>query len=63
VAETIAQPRAEEFDALVQQLLPKVQQLLPHLSPIEALRGAALMAEYRIAEEQTLVWTSMPSRS
>lgn len=62
MAETIAQPRAEEFDQLVQELLPKVRHLLPHLSPVDALRAAAFMAEYRLAEEQTLVWTSMPAR-
>jgi hypothetical protein len=58
VAESIGQPRAEEFDALVRELLPKVKHILPHLSAVEALRAAALMAEYRLAEEQTLVWTS-----
>lgn len=60
MAESIGQPRAEEFDALVQELLPKVKHILPHLSSVEALRAAALMAEYRLAEEQTLVWTSTP---
>jgi hypothetical protein len=62
VSESIGQPRAEEFDALVRELLPKVKHILPHLSPVDALRAAALMAEYRLAEEQTLVWTSAPSR-
>lgn len=52
----IGQPRAEEFDRLVEKLLPKIRELLPHLSDVEALRAAALMAEYRIAEEDTLVW-------
>jgi hypothetical protein len=58
----IGQPRAEEFDRLVQELLPKVRALLPHLSDVEALRGAALMAEYRLAAEQTLVWGGSAQR-
>ncbi|MDB4887534.1 MAG: hypothetical protein JWN79_2972 [Gemmatimonadetes bacterium] len=59
----IGQPRAEEFDRLVQELLPKVRELLPHLSDVEALRGAALMAEYRLAAEQTLVWGGSSRRT
>jgi hypothetical protein len=51
-----AQPRAEQFDALVRELLPKIRQLSPHLSEIEALRAAARMAEYRLDDEATLVW-------
>ena len=51
-----AQPRAEQFDALVRELLPKVRLLSPHLSDVEALRAAALMAEYRLKDEETLVW-------
>jgi hypothetical protein len=52
----IAQPRAEQFDALVRELLPKVRLLSPHLSEMEALRAAARMAEYRLNDEETLVW-------
>jgi hypothetical protein len=52
----MAQPRAEQFDALVRELLPKIRQLSPHLSEIEALRAAARMAEYRLDDEATLVW-------
>ncbi|MDB4880001.1 MAG: hypothetical protein JWL60_1447 [Gemmatimonadetes bacterium] len=59
-----AQPRLEEFDALVKELLPSVRELLPHLSDIEALRTTARMAEYRLNAEETLVWASrrFPSR-
>ena len=52
----LAQPRAEEFDALVQELYPKIRQLSPHLSPVEALRAATRMAEYRMDDEATLMW-------
>jgi hypothetical protein len=51
-----AQPRAEQFDALVRELLPKVRLLSPHLSEVEALRAASLMAEYRLKDEETIVW-------
>ena len=51
-----AQPRAEQFDALVRELLPKVRLLSPHLSEVEALRAAARMAEYRLIDEDTIVW-------
>jgi hypothetical protein len=51
-----AQPRAEQFDALVRELLPKVRQLSPHLSEMEALRAATRMAEYRLNDEETVVW-------
>jgi hypothetical protein len=56
VRSPMAQPRAEQFDALVRELLPKIRQLSPHLSEIEALRAAARMAEYRLDDEATLVW-------
>lgn len=52
----LAQPRAEQFDALVRELLPKVKLLSPHLSEVEALRAAARMAEYRLSDEDTTVW-------
>ena len=52
----LAQPRAEEFDALVRELLPKIRQISPHLSEVEAMRAAARMAEYRMKDEETLVW-------
>jgi hydroxymethylpyrimidine/phosphomethylpyrimidine kinase len=52
----LAQPRAEQFDALVRELLPKVRLLSPHLSEVEALRAAARMAEYRLDDEATLIW-------
>lgn len=51
-----AQPRAEQFDALVQDLYPKIRQLSPHLSAIEALRAETRMAEYRMDDEGTLMW-------
>ena len=52
----LAQPRAEQFDALVNELYPKIRKLSPHLSPIEALRAATRMAEYRMDDEATLMW-------
>ena len=48
--------RAEQFDALVRELLPKVRLLSPHLSDVEVLRAAARMAEYRMDDEKTLMW-------
>ena len=51
-----AQPRAEQFDALVRELLPKVRLLSPHLSDVEAIRAATRMAEYRLNDEETVVW-------
>ena len=52
----VAQPRAEQFDALVRELYPKIRQLSPHLSPVEALRAATRMAEYRMDDEAILLW-------
>jgi hypothetical protein len=52
----LAQPRAEQFDALVRELYPKIRQLSPHLSAVEALRAATRMAEYRMDDEATLMW-------
>lgn len=47
--------RADEFDALMTDLIPKVRMLQPHLSDVEVLRAAARMAEYRLADERTLM--------
>lgn len=59
----LAQPRAEEFDALVRELYPKIRQFSPHLSPVEALRAATRMAEYRMDDEATLMWgADLPRR-
>lgn len=52
----LAQPRAEQFDALVRELVPKIRRLSPHLSDLEVLRAAARMAEYRLDDEATLMW-------
>lgn len=52
----LAQPRAEQFDALVRELLPKIRVLSPQLSEKEVLRAAARMAEYRMDDEATLMW-------
>lgn len=52
----LAQPRAEQFDALVHELLPKIRLLSPQLSETEVLRAAARMAEYRMDDEATLIW-------
>jgi hypothetical protein len=46
---------ADEFDALVRELIPKVRELLPELSNVEVLRAAARMAEYRLNDERTLM--------
>jgi hypothetical protein len=46
---------ADEFDALVRELVPKVRALLPGLSDVEVLRAAARMAEYRLSDERTLM--------
>jgi hypothetical protein len=53
---SLQQPRAEEFDRLVSELIPKIRLLSPHLSGLEVLRAAARMAEYRLDDEATLVW-------
>ena len=52
----LAQPRAEQFDALVRELYPKIRQLSPHLTAVEAQRAATPMAEYRTVDEATLMW-------
>jgi hypothetical protein len=52
----LAQPRLEEFDAMVRALLPAIRQLSPHLSDVDALRAATRMAEYRIRDEAALFW-------
>ena len=52
----LAQPRLEEFDALVSALLPAIRQISPHLTDVEALRAATRMAEYRIRDEAALFW-------
>jgi hypothetical protein len=52
----IAQPRLEEFDALVRALLPAIKEIAPHLSDVEALQAATRMAEYRIRDEAELIW-------
>jgi uncharacterized protein (DUF952 family) len=48
--------RAEEFNALVQQLLPQVRALYPHLNGVAVLRAAARMAEFRMKEDGRLSW-------
>ncbi|MDQ6633979.1 MAG: hypothetical protein M3Z10_04400 [Gemmatimonadota bacterium] len=52
----VAQPRLEEFDALVRALLPAIKQIAPHLSEVEALQAATRMAEYRLRDEAELIW-------
>ena len=47
--------RADEFDSLMADLVPKVRALQPHLSDVEVLRAAARMAEYRLDDERTLM--------
>jgi hypothetical protein len=46
--------RAEEFDDLVRDLVPRIRLLLPDLSDTEVLRAAARMAEYRLGGDVTL---------
>jgi hypothetical protein len=48
--------RAEQFDALVQELLPLVRELWPHLDAVAALRATARMAEFRLKENGRLTW-------
>jgi len=52
----VAQPRLEEFDALVRALLPAIRQISPHLTDVEAIRAATRMAEYRLRDEAALFW-------
>jgi hypothetical protein len=52
----VAQPRLEEFDALVRALLPTVQASSPKLSSIEALREAARLAEAQMRETAWITW-------
>jgi hypothetical protein len=48
--------RAEQFDALVQELLPIVRQLWPHLDAVAALRATAELAEVRMKDGEPLKW-------
>ena len=48
--------RAEQFDALVQELLPMVRQLWPHLDAVAALRATAELAEVRMKDGEPLKW-------
>jgi hypothetical protein len=48
--------RAEQFDALVQELLPMVRKLWPHLDAVAALRATARLAETRMKEGERLTW-------
>jgi hypothetical protein len=48
--------RAEQFDALVQELLPLVRELFPHLDAVAALRATAELAEARMREDGRLTW-------
>lgn len=58
---SLAQPRAEQFDALVRELMPKIRLFSPHLSDLDVLRAAARMAEYRIDDEAIRLWGSTVS--
>ncbi|MCY7380763.1 MAG: hypothetical protein LH467_15660 [Gemmatimonadaceae bacterium] len=44
--------RAERLRALVEELIPKIQQVSPELSDAELRSAARLMAEYRLADEE-----------
>jgi hypothetical protein len=48
--------RTEEFDALVRVLLPVVQGRSPELSPMEALREAARIAESHMRATEWITW-------
>jgi hypothetical protein len=48
--------RAEQFDALVQELLPMVRELWPHLDVVAALRATAELAEARMRDGARLTW-------
>ena len=41
--------RAEEFDALVRELLPTIRERSPAVSPLEALREASRLADAMLA--------------
>ena len=44
--------RAERLSALVEELIPKIQQVSPELSVAQVRSAARLMAEYRLADEE-----------
>jgi hypothetical protein len=48
--------RAEQFDALVRELLPLVRELWPHLDAVAALRATAELVEARMKEGGRLTW-------
>lgn len=48
------QLHAEQFDILMQELVPQVRELSPTLSDVEVLRLAAQLAEDRLREGGTL---------
>jgi hypothetical protein len=48
--------RAEQFDALVREMLPMVRQLWPHLDAVAALRATAELAEVRMRDGERLTW-------
>lgn len=52
----LGQPRAEAFDRLIQDLLPKMRLLSPHLSEVDLLRATARVAEGRLNDEESIVW-------
>ncbi|MEO7712127.1 MAG: hypothetical protein ABIV10_04345 [Gemmatimonadaceae bacterium] len=43
--------RAERLSTLVEELIPKIQQVSPGLSDAQLRSAARLMAEYRLADE------------
>ena len=53
---------ADEFDVLVRDLVPRIRLLLPDLSETEVLRSAARTADYRLANERTLVGNLLEPR-
>ncbi len=52
----LAQPRAEQFDKMVRELVPTIRRLSPHLTELQVLRAATRMAEYRLRDDDELFW-------
>lgn len=44
--------RAERLSTLVEELIPKIQQVSPELTDAQLRSAARLMAEYRLADEE-----------
>lgn len=52
IPNALARVRAERFNALVSDLIPRIRRLSPHLSDEALLEAAERMAEYRLTDEE-----------